>query len=253
MQQERGVKPRRWITGIDLLRESKFRFRVALVTRVAEGFAEVTAQQRTLWLSGGGNVKIEAALLSVAEANAAEAASEPGIAQTAVEPDGFIKERDGGADFISCAEKKSFQRDGLGVARRKSEASVESFRGGADPAAAKFELRDACPREGEAWRFLCGKAGGEQRVFEPERGLLGVGLGEEFRRKFGRQLIGGLRQRSLGVAARDCINDKAKSVREVVQDGVGGGAAVEGIQHGRGLRRLAHGDEQGGGVNLFVV
>ena len=66
LQQERGVKPRRWITGIDLLRESKFRFRVALVTRVAEGFAEVTAQQRTLWLSGGGNVKIEAALLSVA-------------------------------------------------------------------------------------------------------------------------------------------------------------------------------------------
>ena len=99
LQQERGVKPRRWITGIDLLREAKFGFRVALVALVAEGFAKVAAEQRTLWLSGGGNVEIEAALLGLTEANAAEAAPEPGIPQAAVEPDGLIKERDGGANL----------------------------------------------------------------------------------------------------------------------------------------------------------
>ena len=92
---------------------------------------------------------------------------------------------------------------------------------------AELEFGDARPGEGEARRCLGGEPGREQRVFKPQRGLFGVGLGEEFRCKLGRRLNGGGRSRSFGRAARDRINDETEGVGETMLDGIGGGSLVE--------------------------
>ena len=88
------------------------------------GFAEVTAEDRALGFTGGGDEEVFAAAFEVASADAGEAASQPGVAEGGIDIDGFVETVDGCAGFVLGGEEKAFEGDGFGVTRGEFEAAV---------------------------------------------------------------------------------------------------------------------------------
>src|SRR6266498_55655 len=139
LQQQGGVKPGRGIARVDFRRQTKFLFRVSAVSRVAEGLAQVTAEQRALRLGGRRDLEVEPSFLPASLSNAAQAASQPGVAEPAVNGHGLLEEVDGFAEAVHRAEHETLQRERLRVAWGQREASLQA--GTRPPGVAPAELQ----------------------------------------------------------------------------------------------------------------
>ncbi len=189
---QRRIEPRGWVSGIELLRQRQLVQGAPVVARVAEGFAEVAAQSRPVRLEGGGHLEVLLPRLRLAAANAAQPASEPGIAQRPIKLDRLLKISQRRGNFILGGQQKSFQRQRLGVARREPQTFLHRLPGRPDPAKTELHLRHPRPREAKLGRSLRRLPRGAPRRLEPRLRLLVIGLGEPLRCQRGRPGGGGV-------------------------------------------------------------
>src|SRR3989442_10729941 len=96
--------------------------RAAIVSGVAEGFAQIAAQNSSLWFQYGRYLQILPPGLRVAVPELAQAAPEPGVAQTSIQGHGVFKRT---LSFTHLALGKQYEpldRQRLGIARGEPQA-----------------------------------------------------------------------------------------------------------------------------------
>ena len=176
--EESRIQPGRRVPGIETFGQGQFFGGQCIVPGVAEGLAQVTAQDRAVRLQRGGHVKILAPGLGVPLANAAQAAPQPGVVEGRIDGDGLVKGVQRLADTVLRGQKKSSQRNGLGVSRRHLERLLERGQRLRCAAETEFQFRNPRPGEAEVRRFCRGGFGGVQGGIELGTRLEVIGFRE---------------------------------------------------------------------------
>ena len=205
---------------------------------IAEGFAQIAAQQGTIWLQSGGGLQVAPAFDCAALANPAEAAAQPGVAERAVSGYGLIEGGEGGVNPVLGAQDEAPQGESFGIARRECQGFFQRLFGGVSAAEGKLQLGHSRPGEPEIGRYFHRETRRVQSSFK-----IGTLLGIRMRQIFGRQPgRARLRQRP----ARNGGND-------FTQRGSLGRRLSQGRQQALGFIHLAGGKQQRGVVNAFRV
>ena len=165
--EQRGIQPRGRIFRVELFGERQLFAGVRVVAGGGVSFAEIAAKFGALRFQRGGDEQILAATGNIAEADAGEAATEPGVAERGIHGQCAVEPVAGGARFALRGEHKTFQRQRLRVARREREALIQGGERGGFSAKAEFQFCDARPREARLWRVGNGLPRKFQRV--PQR------------------------------------------------------------------------------------
>src|SRR6185503_8828677 len=117
-------------------------------------FAEITAQQRAVWLQRRRGLQVGAPAFGISLAYPAKTAAEPCIAQSAVQFERFFEDALRFTDMVLRRKHKSAQRDGLRIAWRKLQCPPQRPVCGADPAERELQFCHACPTKTEPGRLL---------------------------------------------------------------------------------------------------
>src|SRR5438445_12995860 len=92
---------------------------------MAEGFPEIAPQHRALRFQRRRHFQVRQARLALALVNPAETASQPRIAQRAIDENRLIEESQGVTDTVLSGQQKTFQRERLRVAGRKLQTLLQ--------------------------------------------------------------------------------------------------------------------------------
>src|SRR5262245_52381667 len=130
---------------------------------LVEGFAQVTAQQSSLWLDRGRNLQVFATPFGLAVANLAKAASEPGVAQSGIDLEGALEPADGFATVSLGGDEETLPGQRLGITWAQVKACGQCALGPRGAAVAEFKFRHARPGEAEGRGEFGGAARGSQR------------------------------------------------------------------------------------------
>src|SRR5262249_4257611 len=137
-----------------------------IITLFGIGLAEITSQQRPLRLDRSRYQQIFAPLEQIATPDAAQTPAKPRVAKCRVHRERTVKHLARFASAILGGEQKSFQREGLGIARRQSQALVQRVKCTASMAETELELGNARPDKAEIRRLGCRLARQAQGYFE---------------------------------------------------------------------------------------
>src|SRR4029077_7960132 len=116
---------------------------------IAESFPKIAAKQRTIWLQHHCRLNVLASLHVVPAPDLAKSASQPCVAQGAVEGHGMLERIGSLSDSVLCAQDKTTQRKRGRVQRCEGSSFLQRSSGVARPAETKFQLSHARPGKTE--------------------------------------------------------------------------------------------------------